>query len=32
VRLENALDELYEESYGFPQAGRTFVIGGEYKF
>jgi outer membrane cobalamin receptor len=31
ARVENALDELYEESFGFPQAGRTFVLGAELR-
>jgi len=31
-RIENALDELYEESFGFPQPGRTFVVGAEYRY
>jgi outer membrane cobalamin receptor len=31
ARIENALDELYEESFGFPQAGRTLVLGAEMK-
>jgi outer membrane cobalamin receptor len=31
-RIENLLDELYEENFGFPQAGRTYVLGAEYRF
>ena len=31
ARIENALDELYEESFGFPQDGRTLVLGAEVK-
>jgi outer membrane cobalamin receptor len=27
ARIENVLDENYEESFGFPQPGRTYVIG-----
>ncbi|MDH5277315.1 MAG: TonB-dependent receptor, partial [Gammaproteobacteria bacterium] len=30
-RVENVTDELYEESFGFPQAGRTFVVGAEIR-
>jgi len=30
-RVENLLDEAYEESFGFPQAGRTFVVGAEIR-
>ena len=29
---DNLLDENYEESYGFPQAGRTVYMGMKYKF
>ena len=30
-RIENAFDELYEDSFGVPQAGRTFVLGAEFR-
>jgi len=29
ARLDNALDEDYQESFGFPQPGRAWVIGAE---
>jgi vitamin B12 transporter len=32
ARIENVLDELYEESFGFPQPGRTYVLGAEARF
>jgi outer membrane cobalamin receptor len=31
ARIENALDEDYQESFGFPQPGRAWVIGAEYR-
>ena len=31
ARIRNALDEDYEESFGFPQPGRTYVLGGEWR-
>jgi len=31
ARIENALDELYEESFGFPQAGRHARAGAEVR-
>jgi outer membrane cobalamin receptor len=31
ARIRNALDEDYEESYGFPQPGRAYVIGAEFR-
>jgi outer membrane cobalamin receptor len=30
-RVRNALDELYEETFGFPQPGRTFALGAELR-
>jgi outer membrane receptor protein involved in Fe transport len=32
ARVYNALDEDYEESFGFPQPGRSYVLGAELKF
>lgn len=32
VRVENLFDKDYEESYGFPQAGRTVFGGATYRF
>ena len=31
ARIRNALDEDYVDSYGFPQAGRAYVIGAEWR-
>ncbi len=31
ARIRNALDENYEESFGFPQAGRAYVLGAEWR-
>jgi vitamin B12 transporter len=31
ARIRNALDEDYEESFGFPQSGRAYVLGAEYR-
>ena len=31
ARIRNALDEDYEESYGFPQPGRAYVLGAELR-
>jgi len=31
ARVRNALDENYEESFGFPQPGRAWVLGAEYR-
>jgi vitamin B12 transporter len=31
-RVENLLDENYEEAFGFPALGRLFVIGGTARF
>jgi outer membrane cobalamin receptor len=31
ARIENALDEDYQESFGFPQPGRAWVIGAEFR-
>ncbi len=31
ARILNALDEDYAESYGFPQPGRAYVIGAEFR-
>lgn len=31
ARIENVLDEDYAESFGFPQPGRTWVVGAEYR-
>jgi outer membrane cobalamin receptor len=30
-RVENLLDEDYQESFGFPQPGRRFYIGAEFR-
>jgi outer membrane cobalamin receptor len=30
-RIENLLDEDYQESFGFPQPGRRFYIGAEFR-
>ena len=31
ARIRNALDEDYEESFGFPQPGRAYVLGAEFR-
>jgi outer membrane cobalamin receptor len=31
ARVHNALDEDYQESFGFPQPGRSYVLGVELK-
>ena len=31
ARIRNALDEDYAESYGFPQPGRAYVLGAEFR-
>jgi outer membrane cobalamin receptor len=31
ARIHNAFDEDYEESFGFPQPGRTYVLGAEWR-
>jgi outer membrane cobalamin receptor len=31
ARIRNALDEDYADSYGFPQAGRAYVLGAEWR-
>ncbi len=31
ARILNALDEDYAESYGFPQPGRAYVLGAEFR-
>ena len=30
-RIANAFDENYEESFGFPQSGRAYLIGAEFR-
>jgi outer membrane cobalamin receptor len=32
ARIENALDENYEDSFGFPQPGRSYVLGADLRF
>jgi vitamin B12 transporter len=32
VGVDNVFDEDYEQSYGFPQPGRTFYGGATWKF
>ncbi len=32
IGVDNLLDEDYEESYGFPQAGRTAYVGAKFRF
>ncbi len=32
ARIRNALDEDYQESFGFPQPGRAYVIGADLRF
>ena len=31
ARIRNVLDEDYEESFGFPQPGRAYVLGAEFR-
>jgi outer membrane cobalamin receptor len=30
-RIENVFDEDYQESFGFPQPGRRFYLGAEFR-
>ena len=31
ARIRNALDEDYAESFGFPQPGRAYVLGADFR-